>query len=306
MDRLKSKNILVIGSLNIDLVTRVPHLPQPGETIASRKFQKNPGGKGANQAVAAAKLGANVTMIGKVGTDEHGELLINSLRSAGVSTAGIRREGTTGMAFISVSDEGENHIVLVAGANSAVRRSDISAMRGLIEESDMIVMQLEIPLEVVKHALELAVGLGKNVILNPAPARDLPAEMLRHVYVLIPNETELQILSGMPTSTEQEIVDAARHLNSLGTQRVIVTMGDRGSFLISETLHTHIPAYPVRAVDTTAAGDAYVAAFAVGKTQGMSDVEAAKFASKVAAITVTREGAQPSLPTRDDVQRYPL
>lgn len=303
---MKSKNILVIGSLNIDLVTRVPHLPQPGETIASRKFQKNPGGKGANQAVAAAKLGANVTMIGKVGTDEHGELLINSLRSAGVSTAGIRREGTTGMAFISVSDEGENHIVLVAGANSAVRRSDISAMRGLIEESDMIVMQLEIPLEVVKHALELAVGLGKNVILNPAPARDLPAEMLRHVYVLIPNETELQILSGMPTSTEQEIVDAARHLNSLGTQRVIVTMGDRGSFLISETLHTHIPAYPVRAVDTTAAGDAYVAAFAVGKTQGMSDVEAAKFASKVAAITVTREGAQPSLPTRDDVQRYPL
>lgn len=303
---MKSKNILVIGSLNIDLVTRVPHLPQPGETIASRKFQKNPGGKGANQAVAAAKLGANVTMIGKVGTDEHGELLINSLRSAGVSTAGIRREGTTGMAFISVSDEGENHIVLVAGANSAVRRSDISAMRGLIEESDMIVMQLEIPLEVVKHALELAVGLGKNVILNPAPARDLPAEMLRHVYVLIPNETELQILSGMPTSTEQEIVDAARHLNSLGTQRVIVTMGDRGSYLISETLHTHIPAYPVRAVDTTAAGDAYVAAFAVGKTQGMSDVEAAKFASKVAAITVTREGAQPSLPTRDDVQRYPL
>lgn len=306
MDGLKSKNILVIGSLNIDLVTRVPHLPQPGETIASRKFQKNPGGKGANQAVAAAKLGANVTMIGKVGTDEHGELLINSLRSAGVSTAGIRREGTTGMAFISVSDEGENHIVLVAGANNAVRRSDISAMRGLIEESDMIVMQLEIPLEVVKHALELAVGLGKNVILNPAPARDLPAEMLRHVYVLIPNETELQILSGMPTSTEQEIVDAARHLNSLGTQRVIVTMGDRGSYLISETLHTHIPAYPVRAVDTTAAGDAYVAAFAVGKTQGMSDVEAAKFASKVAAITVTREGAQPSLPTRDDVQRYPL
>ncbi|AQS57643.1 ribokinase [Novibacillus thermophilus] len=303
---MKSKNILVIGSLNIDLVTRVPHLPQPGETIASRKFQKNPGGKGANQAVAAAKLGANVTMIGKVGTDEHGELLINSLRSAGVSTAGIRREGTTGMAFISVSDEGENHIVLVAGDNNAVRRSDISAMRGLIEESDMIVMQLEIPLEVVKHALELAVGLGKNVILNPAPARDLPAEMLRHVYVLIPNETELQILSGMPTSTEQEIVDAARHLNSLGNQRVIVTMGDRGSFLISETLHTHIPAYPVRAVDTTAAGDAYVAAFAVGKTQGMSDVEAAKFASKVAAITVTREGAQPSLPTRDDVQRYPL
>lgn len=303
---MKSKNILVIGSLNIDLVTRVPHLPQPGETIASRKFQKNPGGKGANQAVAAAKLGANVTMIGKVGTDEHGELLINSLRSAGVSTAGIRREGTTGMAFISVSDEGENHIVLVAGANNAVRRSDISAMRGLIEESDMIVMQLEIPLEVVAYALELAVGLGKNVILNPAPARDLPAEMLRHVYVLIPNETELEILSGMPTSTKQEIVDAARHLNSLGTQRVIVTMGDRGSYLISETLHTHIPAYPVRAVDTTAAGDAYVAAFAVGKTQGMSDVEAAKFASKAAAITVTREGAQPSLPTRDDVQRYPL
>lgn len=306
MDRLKSKNILVIGSLNIDLVTRVPHLPQPGETIASRKFQKNPGGKGANQAVAAAKLGANVTMIGKVGTDEHGELLINSLRSAGVSTAGIRREGTTGMAFISVSDEGENHIVLVAGANSAMRRSDISAMKGLIEESDMIIMQLEIPLEVVKHALELAVGLGKNVILNPAPAQDLPTEMLRYVYALMPNETELEILSGMPTSNEREIIDAAWHLKSLGTERIIVTMGNNGSFLINDTLHAHIPPYPVEVVDTTAAGDAYVAAFAVGKTQGMTDEEAAKFASKVAAITVTREGAQPSLPTRDDVQRYPL
>lgn len=301
---MKSKNILVIGSLNMDLVTHVPHLPQPGETIASRKFQKNPGGKGANQAVAAAKLGADVTMIGKVGADEHGELLMNSLREAGVSTVGIRREGTTGMAFISVSDEGENHIVLVAGANSALRRSDISAMKRIIEESDMIIMQLEIPLEVVRYAVELAVELGKKVILNPAPAQDLPTEMLRHVYALMPNETELEILSGMPTSTEQEIIDAAHHLKSLGIQRIIVTMGDNGSYLINETLHTHIPSYPVQAVDTTAAGDSYVAAFAVGKTQGMADEEAAKFASKVAAITVTREGAQPSLPTWEEVQRH--
>lgn len=267
------KKILVIGSLNMDLVTHVPHLPQAGETIAGTKFRKNPGGKGANQAVAAAKLGADVTMIGKVGTDEHGEILLDSLRQAGVSTEGIQQEDTTGMAFINVSAEGENHIVLVAGANSMMRPADLDDMKTIIESCDIIMMQLEIPLDVVEYALHLAVEQRKKVILNPAPAQDLPMELLRHVYALIPNETELAILSGMPTSTEQEIIAAARHLKARGVDRIIVTMGKNGSYLIGEDEETYIPAFPVKAVDTTGAGDSYVAAFAVGKTKGLSDGE---------------------------------
>lgn len=297
-------NILVIGSLNMDLVTHVPHLPTAGETISSLAFQKNPGGKGANQAVAASKLGANVTMIGKVGSDEYGDLLIDSLKHAKVSTEGIKQEDTTGMAFISVSDTGENHIVLVAGANSKMCRSDIDDMKKVIEDSDIIIMQLEIPIDVVEYTLNLAVQLEKQVILNPAPAQNLPINMLGSVDMLIPNEIELQILTGMPTSTEQEIIEAAHHLKSRGVKRIIVTMGENGSYLFNDDGHVHIPAFQVKAVDTTAAGDSYVAAFAVGKTKGMDDRDAAEFASKVSAITVTRAGAQPSLPTLQEVQDF--
>lgn len=298
------QKILVIGSLNMDLVTHVPHLPQAGETIAGTKFQKTPGGKGANQAVAAAKLGADVTMIGKVGTDEYGKLLLDSLQQAGVSTEGIQREDTTGMAFINVSPDGENHIVLFAGANSKMRPADIDQMKKVIDMSDTILMQLEIPLDTVEYALRIAAKQQKKVILNPAPAQDLPLELLQHVYALIPNETELAILSDMDTSTESEIIKAARHLKSRGVDRIIVTMGKSGSYLISDDEEARIPAFQVKAVDTTGAGDSYVAAFAVGKTKGLSDREAAHFAGKVSAITVTREGAQPSLPTIEEVEHF--
>ncbi|MFJ7724675.1 ribokinase [Neobacillus sp. NPDC097160] len=295
------KKILVIGSLNMDLVAYVPHLPHPGETISSTKFQQNPGGKGANQAVAAAKLGGNVAMIGRVGVDDHGQVLLNNLKQAGVDITGIRQEGTTGMAFINVSKDGENNIVLVPGANHQVTRADIDASIELIKESEFIIMQLEIPLDVVEYVLAIAAEHQKEVILNPAPCQPLSDKMLRMVHTLIPNETELQQLTGMPTSTMEELVKAALLLKSSGVVRIIITMGDKGSFLLNDELQVHIPATKVIPVDTTAAGDSYIASFAVGITKGMSDQEAAEFASKVSSIVVTREGAQPSLPTLEEV-----
>ncbi|UCZ52848.1 ribokinase [Bacillus shivajii] len=297
-------NILVIGSLNVDLVSKVPHLPKVGETILSTDFHQSYGGKGANQAVAAANLGANVSMIGKVGTDENGKGLINSLVQAGVSTYGLKQDGTTGMAFINVDGKGDNQIVIVPGANDQLIISDIDEMKSLIEQSDYILIQLEIPLDVVEYSINLAVDMGKEVILNPAPMQEVPNEILRNLYALIPNETELQALTGKPVATIQEIAVAAKHLQAKGVGRIIVTMGSRGSYLINDDEERLIPAYQVNAVDATAAGDAYIAAFAVGKTKGLSDREAAEFANKTSAIVVTRKGAQTALPTLEEVEQF--
>lgn len=285
----------------MDLVAYVPHLPHPGETISSTKFQQNPGGKGANQAAAAAKLGGNVAMIGRVGVDDHGQVLLNNLKQAGVDITGIRQEGTTGMAFINVSKEGENNIVLVPGANHQVSRADIDDSIELIKESEFIILQLEIPIDVVEYALGVAAEHRKPVVLNPAPVQRLSQRKLGMVHTLIPNETELQLLTGMPTGSLEEISAAALSLKSSGVVRIIVTMGDKGSYLINDEVQVHIPAEKVTPVDTTAAGDSYIAAFVVGLTKGMTDQEAAAFASKVAAIVVTRKGAQPSLPALEEV-----
>ncbi|WP_249730387.1 ribokinase [Paenibacillus sp. J2TS4] len=296
-------NILVVGSLNIDFVMNVPCLPKPGETLLSTKFCKHPGGKGANQAVAAAKLGAEVRMIGKVGADEYGDILLESLRLAGVSTDGVAQEGVTGMACITVGENAENHIVIVPGANATLDKRDIDRISGMIQASDWIVMQLEVPLEVVGYCLEKAAMYEKPVILNPAPALILPPAMLKHVHTLIPNETELQTLTGMPTESDEEVERAARHMQTRGVRRIVVTRGAKGAYLLNEHTQYFVSAYPVDAVDTTAAGDSFVAGFAVAKGRGLSDLEALEYANKVAAITVTREGAQPSLPTKDEVDR---
>lgn len=287
----------------MDLVTHVSHLPKPGETIASSKFYTNPGGKGANQAIAAAKLGADVRMIGKVGWDDYGTDLLDNLRSANVQIEGVKREDVTGMAFINVSDEGENNIVLVPGANSKITTSDIAQLKDEIEACDLIVLQLEIPLSIVEYTLRMAKDLHKEVILNPAPAQKLSTEMLQMVHTLIPNETELEILTGCSISSDDELIKSAQMVRSWGVNRIVVTLGSKGSLLINDQEQVIIPAYQVDAVDTTAAGDAFVGAFAVGITSGLSDQEAAIFASKVSAIVVTREGAQQSLPTREEVDQ---
>lgn len=297
--------ILVIGSINVDLVSRVPHLPKEGETITSRSFNTFYGGKGANQVVAAARLGADVAMIGKVGNDVYGPALIEHFRQAGVDTTGIQIvPGPTGMAFINVSDQGENNIVLVPGANYELGTADIDRHSELIEQCEMIIMQLEIPLSVVEYVVEKAHRFNKKVILNPAPAQPLSEQLLSRADTLIPNEMELMLLTGMPVTTDEDMIRAARKLKSLGVRRVIVTAGERGSFVITYEAVHHVPAFKVEAVDTTAAGDSYIAAFVYGTTRGMSDVEAATFASKVSAVVVTRKGAQTSLPTLGEVEAF--
>lgn len=298
--------ITVVGSLNMDLVSHVHHLPKAGETISSHDFRLIPGGKGANQAVAAARLGAHVSMIGMVGEDEYGSKLLNSLTEAHVHVEGIKRSGTTGMAFINVSGDGENNIVLVPGANAQMSVEHIEENLTILEESDVVLLQLEIPLPVVEYTVKKVSGLGKLVILNPAPApaQALSPELLQHAHTLTPNETELASLSGMPTATLSEAETAAKKLLASGPKRVIVTLGEKGALLVTAEGATHVPACRVEPVDTTAAGDSFTAAFAVGIAKGMAEEEAAAFASKVAAIVVTRRGAQPSLPTLAEVEAY--
>ncbi|QQE75414.1 ribokinase [Brevibacillus composti] len=296
--------IAVLGSLNMDLVAHVHHLPQPGETIISSRFQTIPGGKGANQAVAAARLGAKVRMIGKVGGDSYGEQLLEGLAEAGIDTEGIEREGTTGMALINVSDQGENQIVLVPGANNEVTVAYTAHHHDILTDCDVLLVQLEIPLDTVAYAVQTAHRLGKRIILNPAPAQPLPEEMLRCIDTLTPNETELELLTGMPVKTLPEIEAAAQKLLAKGPGRVIVTLGEKGALLARTDGTLHIPACQVAAIDTTAAGDAFTAAFAVAQSRGMADEEAIRFASKAAAIVVTRHGAQPSLPTLEEVEAF--
>jgi ribokinase len=300
----ETNKILVIGSLNIDLVSQVKHLPLAGETISSHKFHVYTGGKGANQAVGAAKLGANVTMIGKVGNDDYGTLLLKKLQQSGVRTDYVQKGETTGKAFITVDHKGENHIVLVAGANNEIGIKDIDMYAGELEKNDFIILQHEIPMYVVEYVIKLAKELNVKVILNPAPAQMLSTEILKDVHTLIPNETELSILTGKPTTNWEDIVEAARYLRSLGVKEVIVTMGSQGSYLLNSDHEAYIQAEKVRVIDTTAAGDSYVSAFAVGRTYGMSSLESAKFASKVSSITVTKDGAQSSLPSLHEVEHF--
>ena len=296
------KKIVVIGSLNIDLVLSVEEFPKPGETINSLNYKEVPGGKGANQAAAASKLDAKVAMIGKVGADEHGEILLNTLDKYGVDTKHIKKEGTTGKAFIHVNSEGENNIVLVPGANHKMTKEDIDTNLELIQESDLLILQMEIPIPVVEYALKIGKKLNKKIILNPAPAQKIDKNLLKNVHTLIPNESELEILTGLPVESKEQIEEAAKSLIALGVNQVIVTLGSKGSLLVDKNTTQYVPALKVDAIDTTAAGDSFVGAYSSKLIEGYTAYDAAVFATKVAAITVTREGAQSSLPTIEDIK----
>lgn len=297
------KKIVVIGSLNIDLVLRVEEFPKPGETINSLNYKEVPGGKGANQAAAASKLDAKVAMIGKVGADEHGEILLNTLDKYGVDTKHIKKDGTTGKAFIHVNSEGENNIVLVSGANHKMTKEDIDTNLELIQESDLLILQMEIPIPVVEYALKIGKKLNKKIILNPAPAQKIDRNLLKNIHTLIPNESELEILTGLPVESKEQIEEAAKSLIALGVNQVIVTLGSKGSLLVDKNTTQYVPALKVDAVDTTAAGDSFVGAYSSKLIEGYTAYDAAVFATKVAAITVTREGAQSSLPTIEDIKK---
>src|SRR5690625_790316 len=288
--------ILVVGSLNIDLVSYVSHFPRSGETIKSDSFSINTGGKGANQAVMSSRLGARVSMVGSVGDDSYGEKLLNELKKEKINTDHIKTEGQTGLAFITVNNKGENKIILVPGANDNLNESDINNINEKINSVDLIIMQLEIPLKVIEQVLVLAKEKSKKVILNPAPAKKLPLDILKNVDTLIPNESELHLLTNMPVNTFDEIKLASKHLIDLGVKQVITTMGENGSYYTNGLNEIFLEAKKVEVVDTTGAGDSYVAAFSVGIVEGMDYMEAMKFANSIASVVVTNKGAIKSLP----------
>ena len=299
------KNICVIGSLNMDLVVNVDTMPKPGQTIIGSNFKEVPGGKGANQAVAMARLNGNVSMIGKVGEDGFGQTLINSLKNDKVDTTYIQTaNGATGVALITVDKNAQNSIVVSPGANFEVKEDDIDNNIEAIKNSDIVVLQLETPLDTIKYALNKAKELNKYTILNPAPAVKLDDEIIKNVDLLTPNETELEIISGVSIETEEDIQKAAQIMIEKGVKELIVTLGSKGSLYINKEKSMFKKAYKVEAVDTTAAGDSYTGALAVALSQDKGMEEAMDFASKVGALSVLKEGAQSSLPTLEDVENF--
>ena len=299
------KNICVIGSLNMDLVVNVDTMPKPGQTIIGSNFKEVPGGKGANQAVAMARLNGNVSMIGKVGEDGFGQTLINSLKNDKVDTTYIQTaKGATGVALITVDKNAQNSIVVSPGANFEVKEEDIDNNIKAIENSDIVVLQLETPLNTIKYALNKAKELNKYTILNPAPAVKLDDEIIKNVDLLTPNETELEIISGVSIETEEDIQKAAQIMIEKGVKELIVTLGSKGSLYINKEKSMFKKAYKVEAVDTTAAGDSYTGALAVALSQDKNIEDAMDFASKVGALSVLKEGAQSSLPTLEDVKNF--
>jgi ribokinase len=297
-------HITVVGSLNMDLVARAPRIPQPGETIIGSDFHTVPGGKGANQAVAAARLGAQVSMVGRVGCDAFAESLLNNLAAAGVDHTFVIHDpqAATGVALIAVDDAGQNSIIVASGANVRLSPADVDGAEAAIAGADALLLQLESPLETVTRAAEVARAHGVTVILNPAPARPLPAALLSLVDVLIPNESETAMLTGLPVGSQTEAEAAATALRELGVGTVILTLGERGALLAREDGAEYFPAFEVTPVDTTAAGDAFVGGFAVALAEGRSLAEAVQWGNGAGALATTKLGAQPSLPTRQDLE----
>lgn len=298
------KKITVVGSLNMDIVIETPHMPTGGETVSGRNVTLVPGGKGANQAYAVGKLGGNVTMIGAVGQDAAGDALLENLKKVNVNVSGIRRmeQGVTGQAYITVDDQGENSIILIAGTNGLVTKELIDDNIDILRESDIVIMQLEIPLDVVEYTKELAIKEGKTIIVDPAPAvTDIPNHFWKGIDYIKPNETELAILTGLKMETRDEIVQGARMMIEKGVKNVIVTLGGDGCLFVTKETEEFFPSHKVKAIDTTAAGDSFTAAFALSLSQGKEYKEAVELGQKVSSIVVTKKGAQTSIPTMEEV-----
>ena len=298
--------VVVVGSLNMDLVTRASRLPRGGETLVGQSFATVPGGKGANQAVAAARLGADVAMIGCVGSDAYGAQLRDALLVEGIDCQAVNEvEGSSGVALIVVDDSRQNAIVIVAGSNGQLTPASLLAFDAVLQAAEVIVCQLEVPMDTVGYALKRARALGKTVILNPAPASGpLPADWYAAIDYLIPNESEASALSGVPVDSLDAAKVAATHLLNAGAGKVIVTLGSQGALFADGQGFEHLPTPKVQAVDTTAAGDTFVGGFAAALANGQGEAEAIRFGQVAAALSVTRAGAQPSIPTLHDVQGF--
>ena len=295
-------DILVVGSLNADLVVRAPRFPRPGETISGEDLQVIAGGKGANQAVAAARLGASVSMLGRVGKDNFGDFLLDNLKSNHVDAQLVQRDdASTGTATIIVDSNGQNSIVLSAGANGKVSSADVKSASFL--DCKLLLLQLEIPLETVLSAAKRAHENGLRVILNPAPAQVIPTELIALADFIIPNETELSLLTGISVNDLDPAEKAARKLLEQGAKNVIVTLGSNGALIVTRTKVTKVNTYPVDVKDTTAAGDAFIGGFATGLLQDKSLEESVRYGCACGALATTKFGAQPSLPTKEDVEK---
>ena len=296
------KPILVVGSINMDLVGTADHIPAAGETILGTDFQMHPGGKGANQAVAAARLGVQVQMISQLGSDDIGSQLRAGLSKAGVDTTPIGTvQGASGVALITVAANGENSIVVAPGANSQVTPAWLDQQAAYIRKAGIVLAQLEIPLETVVHLAKLCADANVPLILDPAPARDLPAELFKQVAWFTPNETEAAHYIG---ETEKNLNRSAQQFQAKGVGGVILKLGAKGSFLATKSgTEARIQPFQVKAIDSTGAGDAFNGAFAAALTLGQSPLEAAIFASAASAISVTRKGAQASMATLEEVHQ---
>ena len=307
-------NILVVGSLNADLVVRTPRFPQPGETISGEDLQVIPGGKGANQAVAAARLGAHVSMLGRVGKDNFGDFLLNNLQSNHVDSQLVQRDdASTGTATIIVDANGQNSIVLSAGANGKVTTADVE--RASFLHHKLLLLQLEIPTLTVLRAAQLAHENNVRVILNPAPAKEIPNQLIALADFIIPNETELSLLTDMDVNDIASTEKAARILLQRGAKHVIVTLGSKGALIVDKETSTHVDTFKVNVVDTTAAGDAFIGGFATKLLESALDsasiavapwrhlLASIRYGCACGALATTKFGAQLSLPTKEDVEK---
>ncbi len=298
-----SGKILVIGSTNTDMVIQSPKLPLPGETILGGQFFMFPGGKGANQAVAAARLGGAVTLVARTGDDVFGRQAKAQFQQEGIRTNFVSTDPDqpSGVALIMVDTRGENSIAVAPGANASLRESDVDRAVKELETAQVGLLQLEIPLDTVVYAIKRLHGFGAKVILNPAPARPLPAEVYPHLHLITPNETEAEILTGVHVTDTITADRAARVLRGKGVQQVVLTLGAKGAYVCSDRFTGMVPAPVVEAVDTTAAGDVFNGALAVAMAEEMTLEAAVGFACRAAAISVTRMGAQASAPYLHEV-----
>ena len=303
---MSNSKILVIGSSNTDMVVKTSRFPASGETILGGDFFMNPGGKGANQALAAKRLGGNVSFLGKIGNDIFGRQAMQSLKEGGVNVDSVRidPEKPSGIALITVDSKGENSIVVAPGSNDTLLPNDINETFPEFESSDIILLQLEIPLETINYVAEIAHKKKKKVILNPAPATHLSDKLLKNLYMLIPNETEAALLTGISIADEESAKQAALVLKSKGVEVIIITMGAAGAFVMTDEFAKMIKTPKVVAIDTTAAGDTFCGALVAKLSRNSNLEDALNFATAAAAICVTRMGAQPSIPSEEDVDEF--
>ncbi|WP_160725895.1 ribokinase [Bacillus sp. USDA818B3_A] len=298
---MESKNVVVIGSLNYDIIVKQQRMPNKGETFVADELIQGPGGKGANQAAQCAKLGLPTIMFGKVGVDRFGEALVGSLTAFGVNTSYIKKQGSTGMGVVHVMPDGDYYSTIVKGANHLITVNDIDEIAHLFDSTAFIVLQQEIPEEVVEYIIDKYKNANLKIVLNNAPARNIKETILKSVDILVVNETEASFMSGRPIHSANDAMNVGKELITQTGGIVVITLGKEGSVVVTESYSDFFPAEKVQAVDATGAGDSFIGAFIYALSQDFSIDQCMKFATHVSAITVTKEGGQDSFPSKGDI-----